>query len=39
MTTVSALSGYTQGFWYLVGSGALLLLVAPLISRLMHGVK
>jgi len=39
LTTASALSGYTQGFWYLVGAGALLFLVAPLISRLMHGVK
>ena len=39
MTTASALSGYTFGFWALVGSGVLLLVVAPLISRLMHGVK
>ena len=39
MTTTSALSGYTFGFWALVGSGVLLILVAPLIQRLMHGVK
>jgi POT family proton-dependent oligopeptide transporter len=39
MTTASALSGYTFGFWALVGSGAVLILVAPLIQRLMHGVK
>jgi POT family proton-dependent oligopeptide transporter len=39
MTTTSALSGYTFGFWSLVGAGALLFLVAPLINRLMHGVK
>ena len=39
MTTGSALSGYTFGFWALVGSGVVLILVAPLIQRLMHGVK
>jgi POT family proton-dependent oligopeptide transporter len=39
MTTTSALSGYTFGFWALVGSGAMLFLIAPLIQRLMHGVK
>jgi len=39
MTTASALSGYTFGFWALVGSGAVLFLVAPLIQRLMHDVK
>ncbi len=39
MTTASALSGYTFGFWALVGSGTVLFLVAPLIQRLMHGVK
>ena len=39
MTTDSALSGYTFGFWALVGSGVLLFLIAPLIQRLMHGVK
>ncbi|MBT8053715.1 MAG: MFS transporter [Xanthomonadales bacterium] len=39
MTTSSALSGYTFGFWALVGSGVVLFLIAPLIQRLMHGVK
>jgi len=39
MTTASALSGYTFGFWALVGSGVALFLLAPLINKLMHGVK
>ncbi len=39
MTAASALSGFTFGFWLLVISGAVLLLIAPLINRLMHGVK
>ena len=39
MTTQSALAGYTQGFWLLVGGGVLLFLIAPLIQKLMHGVK
>ncbi|KRB11113.1 oligopeptide:H+ symporter [Lysobacter sp. Root690] len=39
MTTASALSGYTFGFWALVGAGGLLFLVAPLVQKLMHGVK
>jgi len=39
MTTTSALAGYTFGFWALLGSGTVLFLVAPLIQRLMHGVK
>ncbi|HEX7732569.1 MAG TPA: MFS transporter, partial [Rhodanobacter sp.] len=39
MTAASALSGFTFGFWLLAISGAVLLLIAPLINRLMHGVK
>ena len=39
MTTASALSGYTFGFWALVGSGVLLFVIAPLINKLMHGVR
>ncbi|KAF1708951.1 MFS transporter [Pseudoxanthomonas kalamensis DSM 18571] len=39
MTVESAHAGYTFGFWALVGSGVLLFVIAPLISRLMHGVK
>ncbi|MBL8262299.1 MAG: MFS transporter [Xanthomonadaceae bacterium] len=39
MTVESAQSGYTFGFWALVGSGVLLFVVAPLVNKLMHGVK
>jgi proton-dependent oligopeptide transporter, POT family len=39
MTVASALSGYTFGFWALLIPGALLFLIAPLIQKLMHGVK
>ncbi|MEE7545825.1 MFS transporter [Xanthomonas sp. Kuri4-1] len=39
MSVQSALGGYTFGFWALIGAGALLFLIAPLINRLMHGVK
>jgi POT family proton-dependent oligopeptide transporter len=39
MSVTSALSGYTFGFWALLIAGALLFLIAPLINRLMHGVK
>ncbi|MFZ2752006.1 MAG: oligopeptide:H+ symporter [Lysobacteraceae bacterium] len=39
MTTTSALSGYTFGFWALLGAGVLLFLIAPLVQKLMHGVK
>jgi POT family proton-dependent oligopeptide transporter len=39
MTTASALEAYTKGFWILIGAGVLLFLVAPLVNRLMHGVK
>jgi POT family proton-dependent oligopeptide transporter len=39
MTVASAHSGYTFGFWALAGCGVLLFLIAPLINRLMHGVK
>ena len=39
MTTTSALSGYTFGFWALLGSGVVLFLAAPTINKLMHGVK
>ena len=37
MTTTSALSGYTFGFWALLGAGVVLFLVAPLVNKLMHG--
>lgn len=39
MSVASALQGYTFGFWSLLGGGILLILVAPLIQKLMHGVK
>lgn len=39
MSVASALSGYTFGFWALVIPGVLLFVIAPLIQRLMHGVK
>lgn len=39
MTVASAHAGYTFGFWLLMGAGVLLFLVAPLVQRLMHGVK
>jgi POT family proton-dependent oligopeptide transporter len=39
ITVASAHTGYTFGFWALIGAGGLLFLIAPLINRLMHGVK
>lgn len=39
MTVASAQAGYTQGFWILMVGGVALFLVAPLIQKLMHGVK
>ncbi len=39
MNVESALGGYTFGFWALVIPGVLLFLIAPLIQKLMHGVK
>jgi len=39
MTTASALSGYTFGFWALMAAGMILFLLAPQVNKLMHGVK
>jgi POT family proton-dependent oligopeptide transporter len=39
MTVASAHASYTQGFTILMVGGVALFLVAPLIQRLMHGVK
>jgi POT family proton-dependent oligopeptide transporter len=39
MSVESALGGYTFGFWALLGAGVLIFLLAPLIQKLMHGVK
>ena len=39
MTVGSALSGFTFSFELLIGAGIVLFLIAPLINRLMHGIK
>jgi len=39
MSVASALDGYTFGFWSLMAGGVILLVLAPLIQKLMHGVK
>lgn len=39
MTVDSAYASYTQGFIILMVGGVLLFLIAPLIQKLMHGVK
>jgi len=39
LSVASANAGYTMGFWCLIGAGGLLFLIAPLINKLMHGVK
>ena len=39
MSVHSALNGYTMGFAALMIGGVILFLIAPLINKLMHGVK
>ena len=39
MTVASALSGFTFSFWLLAIAGGVLFLIAPLINKLMHGVR
>ncbi len=39
ISVASALSGFTFSFYLLLGAGVLLFLIAPLINKLMHGVK
>jgi POT family proton-dependent oligopeptide transporter len=39
MTVASALKGFTMSFWLLLVAGVLLFLIAPLINKLMHGVR
>ncbi len=39
MTVASALQGFTFAFWLLLGAGVALFLIAPLVNKLMHGVK
>jgi len=39
MTVASAIGGFNFSFWLLTGGGILLFIIAPLINKLMHGVK
>ncbi len=39
LSVASALSGYTFGFYSLVGAGVFLLLISPIMQKLLHGVK
>jgi proton-dependent oligopeptide transporter, POT family len=39
MTVASALGGFTFSFQLLIGAGIVLFLLAPVINKLMHGVK
>jgi len=39
MTVASALGGFTFSFYLLGGAGVVLFIIAPLINRLMHGIK
>ncbi len=39
MTVNSAIEGFSFSFWLLMGGGIFLFLIAPLINKLMHGVK
>ena len=39
MTVASALGGFTFSFYLLMGAGVVLFIIAPLINRLMHGVR
>jgi POT family proton-dependent oligopeptide transporter len=39
MSVASAQHAYTIGFWVLMAGGVVLFLLAPLIQKLMHGVK
>lgn len=39
MTVATALAGFTFSFGLLFSAGVLLFLIAPLITRLMHGVR
>jgi len=39
MSASSALSGYTFGWWALFASGMVLFLGAPVLNKLLHGVK
>ena len=39
MTVTSAIQGFEFSFWLLAGAGIVLFVAAPLINKLMHGVK
>jgi len=39
MTVASAISGFDFSFWLLTGGALLLFMLAPVINKLMHGVK
>ena len=39
MTVASALDGFTFSFYLLFGAGVVLFVIAPLINKLMHGVR
>ena len=39
LTVDSALSGFTFSFYLLIGAGIVLLVIAPLVNKLMHGVR
>ncbi|WP_448566579.1 peptide MFS transporter [Thalassotalea ganghwensis] len=39
MTVASAIYGFEFSFWLLASAGVVLLIAAPLINKLMHGVK
>ncbi|MEO8461142.1 MAG: peptide MFS transporter [Dokdonella sp.] len=39
LTVASALDGFRFSFWLLIGAGIVVFLVAPLINKLMHGVR
>ena len=39
MTVASALDGFTFSFYLLLGAGVVLFVIAPLINKLMHGVR
>lgn len=39
MTVASALDGFTFSFYLLLGAGAVLFVLSPLINKLMHGIR
>ncbi len=39
MTVLSAIGGFNFSFYLLIGGGIVLFLIAPMINKLMHGIK